>query len=249
MEISVDRERGVRPAGVAVHRSRDLAPAHIVHFGPLPITSPARTLVDLGQVLPWYRVRDLLEHLVSHRVMTPNQAHAALALHSRRGRNGCGALRRVLDERALLDRPTDSVLESAFADLCEQEHLRRPVYQYAVKAAGDRFIDFAYPDLMLAIEVDGFEHHATRAGFIGDRVRGNELALLGWTVLHFTWEQVIHQPGYVANVVRAGASAARLILGMDSIGNRVRRCPVCGWGQERRRSLAMAMICCSSVPA
>jgi very-short-patch-repair endonuclease len=55
---------------------------------------------------------------------------------------------------------------------------------------------------MVAIEVDGFEHHATRAGFIGDRVRGNELALLGWTVLHFTWEQVIHQPAYVASVVR-----------------------------------------------
>ena len=202
IEISVDRERGFRPPGVKVHRSRDLTPVHILRADCRPVTTPARTLVDLGQVLPWYRVRDLLEHLISRHVLTANEAHAALELHSRRGRNGCGALRRVLDDRALLDRPTDSVMEAAFADLCQRENLPRPIFQHPVVAAGDRFIDFAYPERMIAIEVDGFEHHATRAGFVGDRVRGNELALLGWTVLHFTWEQVIHQPRYVANVIR-----------------------------------------------
>jgi very-short-patch-repair endonuclease len=202
IEISVDRERGFRPPGVEVHRSRDLASTHIVQIASRPVTTPARTLVDLGQVSPWYRVRDLLEHLISRHVLSANEAHAALTLHSRRGRNGCGALRRVLDERALLDRPTDSVMEAAFADLCQREQLPRPEYQHHILAAGDRFIDFAYPERRIAIEVDGFEHHATRAGFVGDRVRGNELALLGWTVLHFTWEQVIHQPAYVANVIR-----------------------------------------------
>jgi very-short-patch-repair endonuclease len=201
-EISVDRERGLRIRDVKVHRSRDLHPDHIVFRDGLPLTTPARTLVDLGQVAPWYAVRDLLEALIPRGLITPVVARAALELHSRRGRRGCGSLRRVLDQRALLDRPTDSVLEATFAELCTAADLPRPVYQHAVEAAGDRYIDFAYPDLMIAIEVDGFEHHATRAGFIDDRIRGNELALLGWTVLHFTWDQVIHQPSYVANVVR-----------------------------------------------
>jgi very-short-patch-repair endonuclease len=202
LDVSVDRERGVRVEGVVLHRSRDLRPEHIVRHGPLPITTPARTLVDLGQVAPWYVVRDLLELLISRRVLTANHAHAALELHSRRGRNGCGALRRVLEQRALLDRPTDSVLESAFADLCLAYGLPVAQFQHHLVVDGhDRFIDFAYPTIHLAIEVDGFEHHATLQGFIGDRIRGNELALHGWTVLHFTWQQVIHQPGYVAEII------------------------------------------------
>ena len=147
-----------------------------------------------------------------------NQAHAALELHSRRGRNGCGALRRVLDERALLDRPTDSVLGVRVRRSgCRVRACLDPCYQHWVVTADgtDRFIDFAYPDLMLAIEVDGFEHHATVKGFVDDRVRGNELALLGWTVLHFTWQQVIHQPAYVAGVIERALRAARLKLGME----------------------------------
>jgi hypothetical protein len=201
-EISVDRERGVRISGVTIHRSRDLTDDQVVRIGPLPVTTPARTLVDLGQVAPWYQVRDLLELLISKHLLTVNQARAALDLHSRRGRHGCGALRRVLDERALLDRPTESVLEAAFADLCNAFDLPRPEYQHAVVTDGiERHLDFAYPDLMLAIEVDGFEFHSTAAGFVSDRIRGNELTMLGWTVLHFTWHQVIHQPAYVAAVV------------------------------------------------
>jgi Transcriptional regulator, AbiEi antitoxin/Protein of unknown function (DUF559) len=208
-EISVDRERGLRLRGITLHRSRDLTPDHITRVGPLPMTTPARTLVDLGQVTAWYHVRDLLELLIARHLITANQAHAALELHSRRGRNGCGALRRVLEQRALLDRPTDSILESAFADVAAAFGLPRPIHQYEVSVAGSsRYIDFAYPELMVAIEVDGFETHATLAGFVDDRVRGNDLALLGWTVLHFTWHQVIHQPSYVAHVVKRALLAA-----------------------------------------
>jgi hypothetical protein len=164
-EISVDRERGVRLSRVVLHRSRDLTTDHIMTVSCIPLTTPARTLVDLGQVAPWYHVKDLLEHLISNQVLGVNQAHAALELHSRRGRNGCGALRRVLDERALLDRPTDSLLESAFADLAVAYSLPRASFQHWVLTTDgkDRFIDFAYPDLMVAIEVDGFEHHVTIA--------------------------------------------------------------------------------------
>ena len=203
LDVSVARERGVHLEGVIVHRSRDLHPDHIIRPGPLPITTPVRTLVDLGQVEPWFVVRDLLEHLVAKRVTTIGAAHAALLLHSKRGRSGCGGLRRVLEQRALLDRPTESTLEAAFAELCQLFGLPIPHYQHPVTVGGtDRRIDFAYPELMLALEVDGFEFHATAEGFAADRVRGNDLALAGWTVLHFTWHQVVHRPGHVASILR-----------------------------------------------
>ena len=76
LEISVDRERASAITGVDVHRSRDLSVDHIVEDGPLPFTTPVRTLVDLGQVVPWYLVRGLLEHLVTKRLVTVDQARA-----------------------------------------------------------------------------------------------------------------------------------------------------------------------------
>jgi very-short-patch-repair endonuclease len=51
----------------------------------------------------------------------------------------------------------------------------------------DRFLDFAYPDEMVGLEFDGFaEHGLIRTTFDDDRLRGNDLAVLGWLMLHFT---------------------------------------------------------------
>ena len=49
------------------------------------------------------------------------------------------------------------------------------------------FIDLAYPDQMVAIELDGWEHHSTRSAFDRDRARANDLALAGWRLYRFTW--------------------------------------------------------------
>ena len=64
-----------------------------------------------------------------------------------------------------------------------------------------RRIDFAFPSLRIAIEVDGYQFHTQWAVFQDDRVRGNELELVGWTVLHFTWHQLTRQPDYVIEVL------------------------------------------------
>ncbi|MGH9183537.1 MAG: hypothetical protein ACRDZ9_06980, partial [Acidimicrobiales bacterium] len=65
--------------------------------------------------------------------------------------------------------------------------LPEPVQQYWVRL-GDhrRRIDLAYPDLKLAIEVDGWTHHGPRSAFDADRARGNELEIADWDRLHFT---------------------------------------------------------------
>jgi very-short-patch-repair endonuclease len=66
--------------------------------------------------------------------------------------------------------------------------LPEPEQQYRVQI-GNRWrrVDLAYPELKLAIEVDGWAHHGeARSGFDADRVRDNELEILGWDRLHFT---------------------------------------------------------------
>jgi len=71
-------------------------------------------------------------------------------------------------------------------------------------------LDFADPDRLIAIEVDGRAFHSDRQAFERDRKRQNALVLAGWTVLRFTWERIISDPeGVIAEVAAAIARAYR----------------------------------------
>ncbi len=63
-------------------------------------------------------------------------------------------------------------------------------------------LDFAYPALRLGIELDGYAYHAGRANWRGDLRRRNDLVAHGWTLLHFTWEDVTGDPHTVVRVLR-----------------------------------------------
>lgn len=210
VEISVARHRAPRRAGVIVHRSRDLTPDQLVVVDGLVVTGPTRTLVDLGQVVPWWVVDRALEHFLATKAVTVPQVRAALAHHSRHGRDGCGALRRVLEARGLGDVSPEGVTEELLARVVRDAGLPLPVHQHEVVLAGTRRrIDFAYPELRIAIEVDGYEFHAAPSQFELDRARGNDLVLAGWTVLRFTFLQLVHRPGWVvAQIARALSPAS-----------------------------------------
>jgi very-short-patch-repair endonuclease len=59
-------------------------------------------------------------------------------------------------------------------------------------------LDFAYPHLRLAIEVDGWSAHFAPEQQRHDNRRANALARAGWTVLHYDWWEVTHSPEQVA---------------------------------------------------
>ncbi len=119
------------------------------------------------------------------------------------------ALRRVLARRPIGAATTESELETRFLQLVREAGLPPPVPQYVVREAG-RFmarIDLAYPERRLAIELDGYGPHRSVGAFRRDRNRQNGLALLGWTVLRFTWEDVVeHKEAVVATLTRALAA-------------------------------------------
>lgn len=63
-------------------------------------------------------------------------------------------------------------------------------------------IDFASPELKIAIEVDGRAFHSDRRSFEQDRARQNKLVIRGWVVLRFTWERIVNDPdGVVAEIL------------------------------------------------
>ena len=215
VEVTVVRESAPRPAGVVVHRSRDLHPDHTTPWRGLPVTTPARSLVDAGQVLRRWEVESALEQLLRLGRVTLDQVAAALVLHARRGRPGIGALRRVLAERALEERPADSVLETAFARLCRDAGLPTPQLHPEVVVDGVALHpDFGFDGTPVLVELDGYEHHGSREAFEGDRRRDQALTAAGRTVLRFTWRQVVHQPHtVVATLLRVLAPYRSPVLG------------------------------------
>jgi very-short-patch-repair endonuclease len=64
-------------------------------------------------------------------------------------------------------------------------------------------IDVAFPDVKVAVEVDGWAWHVDVDRFRADRRKGNALARAGWTVLRFTWHDVVSRPAYVVAEIRA----------------------------------------------
>lgn len=64
-------------------------------------------------------------------------------------------------------------------------------------ANGRYRLDFAWPTLRLAVEVDGYVWHASSAQMGRDLRRRNRLAADGWAFLVYTWAQVVHEPGVV----------------------------------------------------
>ncbi len=87
--------------------------------------------------------------------------------------------------------------------ICRDHLLPVPVCQFEVRL-GRRLlgrVDFALPDLRLAIEVDGYERHASLQAFQHDRARQNDLVAAGWTVLRFTWDDLRQRPERVAGAV------------------------------------------------
>jgi hypothetical protein len=108
-------------------------------------------------------------------------------------------LRRAMEVAQRLGEPVKpegprSPLEAAFLALCDDE----PVVNGLVNGFE---VDFHWPDARLVVETDGHEHHGTRAAFERDRARDQALTAAGWTVVRFTYRQVLEEPARVRDVL------------------------------------------------
>jgi len=202
LEVTVPLRRAPRIPHVAVHRSTDLMHEHVTRRRRIPVTNPVRTIIDLGHVLGPDEVEEALDRGLVARLFTVVVVEQVLRQLARSGRSGCGVLRRVLDDRALGSHRPDGLLEAKMAHLLEDAALPRADFQHIVHDRSGRFlakVDFAYPERKLAIEVDGWSSHGSRRAFQSDRDRQNHVAIEGWTVLRYTWHDVVRRPTYVAD--------------------------------------------------
>ena len=112
--------------------------------------------------------------------------------------------------RAVLSRTTTnpwSELERILHDLLEAAGITGWLANHPVRAGETQvFLDVAFPDQLLCVEVDGFTHHSSREAFERDRSRGNLLVLEGWQVLRFTWRVLTEEPQRVIDQIRQALS-------------------------------------------
>lgn len=135
-----------------------------------------------------------------------------LVLHSKRGRDGCGPLRRQLERYYGVDGIPDTTLEQTVLDLLIDAWLPLPVCQLVVVLPGGGHfrLDFAYREVKLAIEIDG-PHHRLPEVHARDVRRDVRLRSLGWTIERFDEDVITYHPERVLISIRR-----RLVeLGVD----------------------------------
>jgi|HubBroStandDraft_1064217.scaffolds.fasta_scaffold51225_2 very-short-patch-repair endonuclease len=185
-------------SSVLVHRSRSLTSREWALMGCLPVTTPARTLVDLACVVPGDALARLVEDAVCRRLVTPDRVVAAIDRSAARGRKGMAALRAALepwDE----GRGVESVAEGEFRRAIARAGLPEPVTQFEVRTGTHTkaFLDFAWPDQCVALEVDSYRWHSGPKSFSQDFIRANRLTALGWNVVRATPSELVTDGGGV----------------------------------------------------
>lgn len=204
--VDVSGPRGLRGPrrGVRLHRVRRLHSDEVGQAHGLPLTTPARTLLDLASCAGSGEVERALAEAERRQLVDHSAIEAVLTRHPRRRGN-----RRL---RALLDMEggaalTRSEAESRFLALVRKADFPWP----RVNAFAEGLeVDFLWEGQRLVVEVDGFAYHGDRAAFERDRRRDGLLMAAGFRVMRVTWRQLTAEPEAVlARLARALALAGR----------------------------------------
>ncbi|MFW3169934.1 endonuclease domain-containing protein [Geodermatophilus sp. CPCC 206100] len=186
-------------------RVRELLPGQrLVPRGRWRCLSPAGTAADLVRFGDRDEAVGLLDRLV--REGLTSLAHVRAAVAALPPCRGSAQARWVA---SAADGLAESPQETRVRLLLRRAGLLPPVAQFRVfdDAGFVARVDFAYPDLRLAIEYDGL-WHADRTAFLSDRRQHNRLTAAGWVVLHVTVED-LNRPERLVARLRA-LIAARL---------------------------------------
>jgi hypothetical protein len=195
-ELSIPRGRNHRRPGVLVHQSTDLDRAAKVRACGIPVTEPARTVLDLARYIGPVPLRRAIEQTRRMHGTTWTELIRCLADHARQGRHGVRRLRRVVAAGMSIEEVTDTDSELLGLSILRESALPDPLLHHRVHDDdGDLVaeVDYAWPDRLAALELDGLAHLDPEVRR-HDEARDHELRRRGWTVRRAWGELPVRQP-------------------------------------------------------
>lgn len=195
-----------RREGIRLRRVRALDPSEVTRRLGIPVTTPARTLLDIAADLARYGLDRELEQAFGHasreRLTTRAELMSLLDRHPKR--RGARLLRTVMSGGGGLTR---SRAEAQLLTLLRSAGLPEPRVNAIV--AGFE-VDFFWGAQRLVVEVDGFQYHAQRDRFENDRARGLAITATGISVIRLTWRQITQYPNAVIGQIALALGRAAI---------------------------------------
>ncbi len=161
------------------------------------VTSPLRTVIDCARRLPFAGALSIADSALRHGDV---DADSLIEAASRVTGKGAASARRVAKHSsALAANPFESTLRAIALDagLDVVPQLSIPIAGIVIHP------DVVSPLLNLVLEADSWEWHGGRRAHERDCWRYTMLVVNGWTVLRFTWEQVMLNPDFVRACILA----------------------------------------------
>ncbi len=188
IELAAPLLRHIRLAGVRGHRTGTWAVGDVVVHAGLPVTSPVRTVIDLSSRLGMDGTGRLVDEMLRRQLLTVAQLRERIAdLRAAPGRS-MRVLRAVVAARDETYEPGESTLEARIRRVIRRKGFPAPVGQHWVRDGSFvARLDFAYPEVKVYLEGDGFGFHRYASDLDRDVRRRNGLVERGWIGLHFTW--------------------------------------------------------------
>jgi len=199
-ELCVPRTKSLTSDLVVVHRG-EVDAKDIRMLGPIRLTSPARTIVDLAGVLDDEDLTAVVEDAINRGLTTPTSIARCLDAIGSRGRPGIALLRKVLDDRGS-QRAAMSRLEVRIWRTLRAKGLT-PIRQHPVRCGATTYhIDCACPQWRVSVEGFGDKFHRSPRKRKHELKRLADLASVHWRVVPVTWDDITDTPDdVVAKIV------------------------------------------------
>jgi very-short-patch-repair endonuclease len=208
IDVTVVGRNAAPRRGVQVRRINALSRKDIRWRSGIPLTSPARTLIELGGFLDPMELENALAETMVRGLARESEIAAAMQRAPRPA--GIAVLRRLLadpNEPGAGPARTRSVYERKLLQLIAEAELPRPVTNVPVEG---HVVDMFWPAQRLVVEFDGFAYHSDRQAFETDRLRDQDLVAAGYRVIRITARQLDHAPfAVIARLAQAVAARER----------------------------------------
>jgi len=188
IHVLVPHGRSPEMEGVVVHRCRRVDPVDIVQRPDgIRLTSPPRTLFDCADMIGHEATTSALEQLLNEQRLTFGTVTDTLQRLYHPNRPGSATMLAVIQSRPAWRAALQSDLEVRVLEEMSRQGLQPPMTQFPMRLPDrDIAIDFAWPAVKLAVEVDHPAWHDGARDSHSDKGRDRKLTTIGWTTTRIT---------------------------------------------------------------